>query len=62
MGGDTILDILRKSPWLTEKRLILQPQTRVGRFVEMAGRDPTQQIEVAEGHRKYTIFLYEGAK
>jgi hypothetical protein len=60
MGGDTILSILEKSPWLMEKRLILQPQTRVARFAEMLGRPPSRQIEAAEGRRRYTIFLLEG--
>jgi len=62
MGGDTISAILEKSPWLWEKRLILQPQTRVSRFEEMVGRTAAQKITVSEGHRKYHIFFYEGAK
>jgi len=50
MGGDTILSILEKSPWLREKRLILQPQTRTIYFADMPG------ITVSEGRRQYMIF------
>ena len=58
MGGETIVSIIRQSPWLLEKRLILQPQTRVAQFAELMGRDPTEKVEAIEGHRKYHIFLY----
>jgi tRNA (adenine22-N1)-methyltransferase len=58
MGGDTIAEILMKSPWLLNKRLILQPQTRVSRFADMMGLLPSRQVEAAEGHRRYTIFLF----
>ena len=61
MGGDTILSIVQKSPWLWEKRLILQPQTRVKTFAELLGRTPARQVTVSEGRRLYTIFLFEGA-
>ena len=57
MGGDTILSILEQSPWLWDKRLILQPQTRVERFAAM---NPSQHTTIAEGHRVYHIFLFEG--
>ncbi len=60
MGADTILSILQKSPWLYKKRLILQPQTHVARFAEMAGRAPSCQTVVSEGRRQYTIFLFGG--
>ncbi|MCL2003801.1 MAG: class I SAM-dependent methyltransferase [Oscillospiraceae bacterium] len=59
MGGDTILTILQKSPWLSEKRLILQPQTRLAAFAAMLGRAPSRTVEVAEGRRRYTVFLFE---
>jgi tRNA (adenine22-N1)-methyltransferase len=59
MGGETICAIVAESPWLLDKRLILQPQTRVGRLAGMLGRDPAEQVEAIEGHRKYTIFLYD---
>lgn len=29
MGGETIIDILTDSPWATDKRLILQPQSKI---------------------------------
>ena len=61
MGGDTLLSIVQKSPWLWEKRLILQPQTRVKTFSELLGRTPARQTTVSEGRRLYTIFLFEGA-
>ncbi len=60
MGADTILSILQKSPWLNKKHLILQPQTRVARFAELAGRAPSCQTVVSEGRRQYTIFLFGG--
>ncbi|MDR1693438.1 MAG: class I SAM-dependent methyltransferase [Oscillospiraceae bacterium] len=60
MGADTIADILRKSPWLSEKRLILQPQTRVIGFAELTGLTPSARMTVAEGRRSYTIYLMGG--
>jgi tRNA (adenine22-N1)-methyltransferase len=61
MGGDAILSILKKSPWLWDKRLILQPQTRVRDFADRAGRTPAWQVTASEGRRQYTIFVFEGA-
>ena len=61
MGADTILSIISKSPWLLEKRLILQPQTRVDGFAEMIGREPLEHKIVNEKHRKYHIYLFVGA-
>jgi tRNA (adenine22-N1)-methyltransferase len=61
MGGDAIVSIARKSPWLWDKRLILQPQTRVKNFTELLCRIPAKTITVSEGRRQYTIFLFEGA-
>jgi tRNA (adenine22-N1)-methyltransferase len=62
MGGDTIAQILANSPWLWEKRLILQPQTRAARFEQLIGRTAAQKTTVSEGHRQYHIFIFEGAK
>jgi tRNA (adenine22-N1)-methyltransferase len=61
MGGDTILSILGACPWLYEKRLIAQPQTRISRFAEMAERRPSRRLTVCEGRREYTIFIWEDA-
>ena len=63
MGADTILSIIEKSPWLLQKRLILQPQTRVGRFAEMmqgTGCHISGQTAVREGRRQYMIFISDG--
>jgi tRNA (adenine22-N1)-methyltransferase len=62
MGGDAILSIVQKKPWLFAKRLILQPQTRVSNFAEMLGQVPLNQITVAEGRRQYTVFVWEGGR
>jgi tRNA (adenine22-N1)-methyltransferase len=59
MGGDAILSIIRKSPWLNGKRLILQPQTRVAAFAGMMERNPAKAEIAAEGRRQYTIFMFE---
>jgi tRNA (adenine22-N1)-methyltransferase len=50
MGGDTIMGIIQRSPWLLEKRLILQPQTKKERF-------GTAAKSVSEGRRQYHIFV-----
>jgi tRNA (adenine22-N1)-methyltransferase len=60
MGGDTIIDILQNSRWLMTKRLILQPQTRVDRFAEMAGLPYAHKAEAIEGRRRYFIFVWDG--
>lgn len=60
MGGDAMISIIRKSPWLLRKRLILQPQTRAACFARMMGREPEQQAVVFEGRRQYMIFMFEG--
>jgi tRNA (adenine22-N1)-methyltransferase len=60
MGGDTIISIVKKSPWLLKKRLIMQPQTRVKNFEDLLGFTPSRRIEASEGRRQYTIFLWEG--
>lgn len=57
MGGDTIADILIRSPWLREKRLLLQPQThseRVLSVLEEWGKVPNT-LEVREKGRTYIV-------
>lgn len=54
IGGDTIIAILEQSPFLTDKHLIIQPQTRIER-VEIFLENPVR-YETFEGHRRYIIF------
>lgn len=64
MGGDTVAAILRASPWLAGKHLLLQPQTHPERVLEVLaawGKTP-EQAEVWEGsgtsapYRRYILF------
>ena len=62
MGGETIRDIVLKSPWLRQKRLIVQPQTRqllLPRWLEAEGYALKDQLEACEGRRLYRIYLFE---
>jgi tRNA (adenine22-N1)-methyltransferase len=72
MGGDTIISIVERSPWLLDKRLVLQPQTRISDFSGMlnnlfhkvSSRTMTSSTEIksvmrSEGFRQYRIFSWE---
>lgn len=62
MGGETIRDIVRKSPWLRHKRLIVQPQTRqllLPRWLAEEGYTLRDKAEVFEGHRCYRVYVFE---
>jgi tRNA (adenine22-N1)-methyltransferase len=58
MGGDTIAGILRASPWLADKHLLIQPQThgeRVLEVLEAWGKTPEQAV-IWENGRRYIYF------
>ena len=58
MGGDTVAGILRASPWLADKHLLLQPQThgeRVTDVIEAWGKTP-ETAEVWDGGRRYIFY------
>lgn len=61
MGGESILSIVDNAPWLKEKQLIIQPQTKAKLLVESLtefGYALTDMREVCEGRRKYNVFLF----
>jgi tRNA (adenine22-N1)-methyltransferase len=57
MGGDSVLEILEASPWLTGKNLIVQPMTKQEK-IERLGF--LEKAEVCEGRRRYIIFRMGG--
>ena len=65
MGGDTICQILRESPWVLagRHRLVLQPMTRsetVRRFLAHSGCTVTEERLALEGDRLYCVMAARG--
>jgi len=63
MGGDRILDILRRARWLRDKRLILGPHTRreaLLTWLLAQGYGLREQQDVIDAGRVYRLYLFEG--
>ena len=59
MGGETIIEILSAAPWTREKKLILQPQTKIPElrlWLNNNGYDIADAALVADAGRIYTVW------
>ena len=65
MGGETMIHILEQTPWALEKRLILQPQTKLGelrRYLASKNLSILDAVLAADAGKFYEIWLaVEGA-
>ena len=62
MGGETIIGILAAAPWIREKRLILQPQTKQAELRDWLGERGfaiTDASLVYDSGRIYLVWLVE---
>jgi len=65
MGGETILGILKNAPWTKNKKLILQPQSKIDlicRFLYDNAYNIEESISVNDKGKNYTIILCKGMK
>lgn len=65
MGGETIIGILENAPWVRQKRLILQPQSKQNElrcYLSDAGYTISDATLVYDMGRIYLIWLVEAGK
>lgn len=60
MGGETMVHILEQTPWALEKRLILQPQSKIcelRRYLASRGLTVSDAVLAADAGKYYEIWL-----